>query len=91
MRSISNIVAAATLVTLAAAGDAPVVHEDATGVVYTATLPNTGVNAITGAVIGAVSVDGEGTNFQVSFYNLPGSGSFCTYLPWIVQDDLMNY
>jgi len=76
MRSASSIVAAATLVSLAAAGDAPVAKTDlTTGLTYTATLPNAGVDAITGAILGAVSPDGVGTNFQVSFYNLPGSGS----------------
>jgi hypothetical protein len=83
MPSISNIVAAAAVVALVSAGDAPVAQSDlTTGITYSATLPNSGVDAITGAVIGAISPDGRGTNFQVSFYNLPGSGSLCMFNPY---------
>lgn len=81
MRSVSNIAAIAAFVVVARSGNAPIANSDLTnGIVYTATLPNTAVNAITGAVIGAISPDGSGTNFQVSFYNLPGSGGLCTCL-----------
>ena len=81
MRSISNIVAASALLSLATASDAPIARSSnlKTGASYSATLPNAGRNAITGAVTGAVSPDGVGTNFQISFYNLPGSGSFCMF------------
>lgn len=78
MPSMYNIAAIAAFVAAARAGDAPVASTDLTnGIAYTATLPNTGVGAITGAVLGAVSPDGKGTNFQVSFYNLPSGGTLC--------------
>jgi hypothetical protein len=79
MPSITNIAAIAAFLAAAHAGDAPVAMTDlTTGIAYTATLPNTGVGAITGAVLGAVSPDGRGTNFQVSFYNLPSGGTLCS-------------
>lgn len=78
MRTFSNIAATAALLAVATAGDAPVVDSSSvlTGITYTATLPNTGVDAVTGAVIGSIAPGGAGTNFQVSFYNLPGTSSF---------------
>lgn len=74
MRSISNIAAAAALVSIAAAGDAPVAQFKNTGITYSATIPAK-VDTLSGAILGSGSPDGAGTNFQISFYNLPGSGN----------------
>lgn len=75
MHSISKVVAVAALLSVATAGDAPVVQNNPVGTTYTAQLPNTGAKAITGAVIAAAAPNGKGTNFQISFYNLPSSGN----------------
>ncbi|KAK3683240.1 Cell surface superoxide dismutase [Cu-Zn] 4 [Vermiconidia calcicola] len=74
MRYISNIAAAAALVSAVAAGDAPVVNNDQTGTTWAANLPDTGAGAVGGAVLASNSPDGAGTNFQISLSNLPGSG-----------------
>ncbi len=79
MRSFSNIAATAALLAVASAGDAPVVDSSSvlTGITYTATLPTSGgVSNVTGTVIGSIAPGGAGTNFQVSFYNLPGTSAF---------------
>lgn len=79
MRSISNIAAAAALVSLAAAGDAPIAQGVNTGLTYSATIPAK-VDTLSGAVLGSGSPDGDGTNFQVAFYNLPGTGNLSRWL-----------
>jgi hypothetical protein len=79
MRSISNIAAAAALVSIAAAGDAPVAESVNTGLTYSATIPAK-VDTLSGAVLGAGAPDGAGTNFQVALYNLPGSGNFSRWI-----------
>ncbi len=89
-----DVLAAATVITLATAGNAPLANSDlTTGLTYSATLPNTGVDAITGAVLGSIAPDGTGTNFQVSFYNLPGSGSLGAYcgLERGIRDELIDW
>ena len=75
MHYISKVAAVAALVSVATAGDAPVVENNPIGVTYSATLPSTGPDAITGAIKGASNPNGEGVYFQGVFYNLPGSGS----------------
>ena len=79
MRSISNIAAVTALVSIAAAGDAPVVQNNPIGITYTATLPGTKSGQLSGVVKGAASPDGVGTNLQISFYNLPG-GNFSKHV-----------
>ncbi|KAK5163788.1 Cell surface superoxide dismutase [Cu-Zn] 4 [Saxophila tyrrhenica] len=61
----------------AMADDAPLAQSPdlTTGLTYSATLPDMGADGISGAVLGSISPDGTGTNFQVSFYNLPGGDS----------------
>lgn len=73
MRYISSEAAVAALVSCAAASKAPVVHNAPIGITYSATLPSGNAN-ITGAVKGAGAPNGQGTNFQVTFYNLPSDG-----------------
>ena len=74
MHSISKIAAAAALVSLATAGDAPVAQATGIGITYAANIPDK-ANTLSGAVLGSIAPDGAGTNFQISFYNLPGSGN----------------
>jgi len=74
MHSISKIAVAAALVSLATAGDAPVAQATGIGTTYSATIPAK-VNSLSGAILGSIAPDGAGTNFQISFYNLPGSGN----------------
>jgi hypothetical protein len=74
MHSISKIAAAAALVSLATAGDAPVAQATGIGTTYSATIPAK-VDTLSGAILGSIAPDGAGTNFQISFYNLPGSGN----------------
>lgn len=83
MRSFTKIAATAALISVATAGDAPVVDSSTliNGLTYSATLPNTGTDAVTGAVLGSIAPGGEGTNFQVAFYNLPGTGNLCMHIP----------
>ena len=74
MHSISKIAAAAALVSLASAGNAPIAQATGIGTTYSATIPAK-VNSLSGAVLGSIAPNGAGTNFQISLYNLPGSGN----------------
>ena len=73
MRYTSSIAAVAAFASMATASDAPVEKGNPLGVTYTATLPNTGVDSITGQVIIAAAPNQEGVNIQAAFYNLPAS------------------
>ena len=79
MHYISNIAAVAAIVSVAVAGDAPVAQATGIDTSYSATIP-AAVEALSGAVLGALSPDGAGTNFQISFYNLPGSGNLSMFI-----------
>ena len=78
MRYTVNIAAIAALVSIAAAGDAPIAQSENIGTTYSATIPAK-ANSLSGAVLGASAPDGAGTNFQISFYNLPSGGNLSTY------------
>ena len=69
MRCISRVAAAAALVSIAVAGNAPAIMREPIGDTYSANLPNTG--GITGAIKGSAAPNGQGTSFQITFYNLP--------------------
>ena len=77
MRYISNIAAAAAIVSVAVAGDAPVAQSSNVDTSYSASIP-AAANALSGTILGSVAPNGAGTNFQISFYNLPGTGNLST-------------
>jgi hypothetical protein len=79
MRYISNIAAAAAIISVAVAGDAPVAEASNIDTSYSATIP-AAVNSLSGAILAAVAPNGAGTNFQISFYNLPGTGNLSTLM-----------
>ena len=87
MRYISNIAAAAAVVSVAVAGDAPVAEASNIDTSYSATIP-AAVNSLSGAILGAVAPNGAGTNFQISFYNLPGTGNLSMYLRQLENSSL---
>lgn len=74
MRYILSIAAVAAIAT---AGDAPIAESSGISDTYSATIPAK-VDSLSGAVLGSVSPDGSGTSFQISFYNLPGTGNLST-------------
>ncbi len=79
MHCISRIAAAAALMSIAAAGDAPIAQSEGISNTYSATIPAK-VDTPSGAVLGSVAPGGAGTNFQISFYNLPGTGNISRWI-----------
>lgn len=79
MRYTSGFAAIAALVSVAAADDAPVAEHTNIGMTFAANLPNNG--EITGSFVGAGAPNGEGSNIQISLYNLPYGTTLST--SWI--------
>lgn len=63
----------AALAALAAAGDAPIADGTNIGMTFSANLPSNG--NVTGTIVGSGAPNGEGSNFQISLYNLPRGAS----------------
>lgn len=69
MRYASSFAAVAAFISLAAADDAPTAESTSIGTTFAATLPASG--DVTGSVLGSAAPNGEGSNIQISLYDLP--------------------
>lgn len=77
MRYATGLVAIAAVVSRATAEDAPIAENTNIGMTFAANLPNNG--GVTGSFVGAGAPNGEGSNIQISLYDLPQGSSLSKF------------